>query len=932
MLDRSCRNLIRYYRACYQADNRDLTLFNVHHRHCENTRFIQGREALITGELPRYPLPRSYGESLYQAQTRFKREKTLLYGSFFLLGKLPSSYPGKRSVCAPILYYHAQVNLDNGEYYLTLDKSKPIVNWPLLRWTLAENNKASEPEFIHQDITERDVAKLSHWISSLTTNVDCLELYHYPTLTPPDQVEAKQVQANQFSLISAAAITLVNYSLASKGILHDLQAMAVTSYMPRSVNQFLLGQPASSGNKDLSYPRDKLTSSPDPRSQLLKPAQPDHIPALLSKAQRQALHNATRQTVSKIIGPAGTGKSYTITSLALDRYLQGESVLIVGQNNENVNIVCEQIESMLGQQDVVVRMGHTNHHKKLKRYLKDVLSGALSQPATPKSTQANLLQQKIKIDKLEKRFAKRCKKSIRYGCAMWKAQQYNSPLNRFGAWWAKRATLGQDNLFELFSELTQQQRIRHVALSHYISESRRQRLQQVLTQHRQQLSHFRAAIDTSTTNQQETCFDQVDYSVLLKAMPIWLGTLGDLHRSLPLKAELFDLVIIDEANQCDIASVLPAIYRAKHLVIVGDDKQLRFASYLSKDKQTKLQARYDLVDQGKDFDYRHISALDLAQRHIQSPQASVLLTEHFRAKAALIDFSNRKFYQQQLKIMRQKPGAQGDYPLNVIQSQGVYHHGKNQQEAVALLTFLRNKIYHQTDMGLRSSIGILSPFREQTLLLNKLIGKFISQDEITRHQIKIETPYGFQGDQRDIMLLSLCVDEHCTAQQYHYLNREDVFNLAITRARDEQHLFLSTRAHKLPAGSLLFDYVHNITRSQNYALDDVSHYDSFQAEVSRVLTLNGINTWKNVPIAGVELDLVCQYGEQTIALDLIGYPSEENDPYHFSRYQLLQRAGLTLYPLTYTRWHYKKHAVLKQLIALLGASDVALTSKENHIF
>ncbi|MCE0558246.1 AAA domain-containing protein [Motilimonas sp. E26] len=935
MLDRSCRNLIRYYRACYQADNRDLTLFNVFHRNCESTRFIQGRESLISGELPRYPLPRSYGEGLYQSQTLYKREKTLLYGSFFLLGKLPPSYPGKRTVCAPLLYYQAQVSVENNEYYLTIEKSKPIVNWPLLRWILAESSQSSEPEFINKDITERDVAKLSHWISSLSNNINCLELYHYPKLATAEQIEAKQTQikTDQFSLIAASAVTLINYSVASRGILHDLKAMAVASYMPNSVTQFLLGE--KSNDNEQNRPNDKY--GPQPPDDLrpapqLAPAMPDNIPAVLSKAQRDALYNASRHTVSQIIGPPGTGKSYTIACLALERYLQGESVLVVGQNNESVNIVGDKIESMLGQQDFVVRVGNASYHKKLKRYLKDLLSGYLTQQNETHTPLDSLQKQKLKMEKLERQFAKRCKKAIRYGMSTWKVQQNANFLNRFSAWWAKRATLNQDILFDVFAQITQQQRIRHVALGHYISESRRKRLHKVLTHHRRQLNSFREAINANNSAQQEASFDKIDYSVLLQAMPVWLGTLGDLHRSLPLKAELFDLVIIDEASQCDIASVLPAIYRAKHLVIVGDNKQLRFISFLSSKKQNKLQARYDLASQTDEFNYRNVSALDLANRRIQNQHAIVVLDEHFRSKSALIDFSNRKFYHRQLKIMRHKPGNQGEYPISIIKCQGEYNSGKNQQEAITLLEFLRNKIHNLTEMELTSSIGILSPFREQTILLTKLIGKYLSPDQIERHKIKIETAYGFQGEERDIMLISMCVDESSSGQQYRYMNREDVFNVAITRARDEQYIFLSTRPHKLPSQSLLFEYIHSIERNQSYSLDDVSDFDAFQAEVSRLLTINGINTWKNYPIAGAELDLVCQYGENTVALDLIGYPGESQDYYHLSRYKIFQRAGLILYPLTYTRWVYQKHQVLKQLMSLLGANEDALTSKENTIF
>ena len=48
---------------------------------------------------------------------------------------------------------------------------------------------------------------------------------------------------------------------------------------------------------------------------------------------------------------------------------------------------------------------------------------------------------------------------------------------------------------------------------------------------------------------------------------------------------MFDVAIIDEASQCDIASCFPILFRAKRAVIVGDDKQLPHLSFLGGEKQ-----------------------------------------------------------------------------------------------------------------------------------------------------------------------------------------------------------------------------------------------------------------------------------------------------------------------------------------------------------
>ena len=74
---------------------------------------------------------------------------------------------------------------------------------------------------------------------------------------------------------------------------------------------------------------------------------------------------------------------------------------------------------------------------------------------------------------------------------------------------------------------------------------------------------------------------------LLKFIPVWVVTNLSVKNSIPFENGLFDILIIDEASQCDIASALPLIYRAKQIVIIGDPKQLRHISLLkeSQDKE-----------------------------------------------------------------------------------------------------------------------------------------------------------------------------------------------------------------------------------------------------------------------------------------------------------------------------------------------------------
>ena len=67
---------------------------------------------------------------------------------------------------------------------------------------------------------------------------------------------------------------------------------------------------------------------------------------------------------------------------------------------------------------------------------------------------------------------------------------------------------------------------------------------------------------------------------LLKILPVWILSPDDVARLFPCVSGLFDVVIVDEASQVDLPSLVPMAYRAEKLVVFGDTKQMhsqRFA-------------------------------------------------------------------------------------------------------------------------------------------------------------------------------------------------------------------------------------------------------------------------------------------------------------------------------------------------------------------
>jgi hypothetical protein len=152
-----------------------------------------------------------------------------------------------------------------------------------------------------------------------------------------------------------------------------------------------------------------------------------------------------------------------------------------------------------------------------------------------------------------------------------------------------------------------------------------------------------------------------DIDVLTDVFPCWIMRPEDACRVFPLRPDVFDVLIVDEASQCNPDQALPLFARASSVVIVGDDKQLsnedlRRTLSATANQTLLQQAKLDTRDPAGYFDQTRNSLLELASRR---QQASVLLNEHFRCRPELIAFSNARFYGNNLTVMRDRMDDEG---------------------------------------------------------------------------------------------------------------------------------------------------------------------------------------------------------------------------------------------------------------------------------
>jgi len=892
------KNVLSYYRDCYKEDSTDLNLWNLNKLKKDDCLVLEGQDDLGSGFLPRMPIPTEFAEQMMQRVEIYQRERVLLYVSFILVGKLEINGENKQ-VVSPIIFNEAVIEKDELNYYFSVNDQSPEINEPLTRLLMPE---AGGTPNIENNVNVQSASLWTSWLKDSPLELNCLELLNFPNLVNSDEIQ-KALRRKVPMLLPASMLVFVERSTSSRGVLHELEEIIESNKLSSPLSELLspLEKPtyASNTSKSLKY---------------------DYLPGLLSMPQKKIISIAANVNLGCTSGPPGTGKSYTIAAIAAEHMARGESVLIVANNNAALDVIANKLDENFGLSDVSIRAGQKEFLKKLKGYISDLLAGYFSQEFNkePVTCESELKDINHSLKTLETDFVKFCRKAIVRGQRLKKLEQKDSQwLMRLYLAFARNGIKKLSEQWSSLNEINSKHIEREDLAGSYLNALKNRNLKVLVEQERKSLQAFNKAIRSRTSKRQFELFDDIEYSVLLSAFPVWLVSLNTLYRVLPLKEEMFDLVIIDEATQCNISSCLPALYRAKRAMVVGDTKQLRHYSFLAKSKETQLTIKNDLTPDSEGVvSYRDNSILDLTLNALTTHHQLAFLDEHFRSKPELIHFSNEHFYQSKLKVMQHRPCTSSGH-LHLHRVDGLRDKsGVNHIEVKHVIESIRYQIDEDRQAGINHSIGVISPFRHQAEHIAKEIQASFSEAEIINHKIRAATPYGFQGEERDIILISFSVDNDSKRAAV-YLNKPDVFNVTITRARQKQILFLSIDETQLPEHNLLRRYIGSITEFE-VTHSVTSEVDEFQKDVVSELDKLDIKRWPGYTIAGTEVDILCRYNEKYLALELIGFPGPWEDFFELNTYKLFKRAGVEVLPISYGLWVVDKEACIAKIAKKLG--------------
>ncbi len=277
---------------------------------------------------------------------------------------------------------------------------------------------------------------------------------------------------------------------------------------------------------------------------------------------------------------------------------------------------------------------------------------------------------------------------------------------------------------------------------------------------------------------------------LLRHFPIWAVSNLSVSKALPLVAGSFDLLIVDEASQCDIASVVPLLFRARRAMIVGDPNQLPHVTRLSRDTDMRVRQGLDVADFSLErYTFAANSMFDLAAS--SSDASTITLRNHYRCHPDIANYCNNAFYNKTLNVMtdlealRTRLGRLGkdpscvwhDVPGDAIgASSGCY--SPNQIEAI--VKSLRDLEKDEFS----GSIGVVTPFRAQATRIRDAIHQQLPAEQIRSWRLIVDTADGFQGDERDLVFLSLVgSDDMPRGSAYFLRGTPNRFNVAVSRAR-----------------------------------------------------------------------------------------------------------------------------------------------------
>jgi very-short-patch-repair endonuclease len=427
----------------------------------------------------------------------------------------------------------------------------------------------------------------------------------------------------------------------------------------------------------------------------------------------------------------------------------------------------------------------------------------------------------------------------------------------------------------------------------------------------------------------------------LPTLPAWILPLHRVWDTAPAGSGVFDTIIIDEASQAGTEALL-LFYLGKKIIVVGDDMQNSPEAVGIAEEDIGKLIRQHLADFRFREEFRpDMSLYDHAVRIFGSV---ISLREHFRCVPEIIRFSNDLCYAGRLIPLRQPPPQRLE-PLVDVFVRGGWCTGTqervvNEAEARAVVRCIEEVLGDPRCANKTLGVIVLQG-RRQAERIEELLRERIPPQEIERRRLRCGPPPSFQGDERDIIFLSLVMSPDRDFRALTQTDDRRRFNVAMSRARDQVWLIHSLTAADTggrpddvrwrllkffegpsPDSSVQCEELQRLER----ALAQAGHrrrpgtqpspYESwFEVDVAAELLRRGYRVRSQVPAGQYRIDLVIEGGDRCLAVECDGeaWHGLERFEEDLRRQRQLERAGWRFCRIRESEWYFSREAALTRV-------------------
>lgn len=512
--------------------------------------------------------------------------------------------------------------------------------------------------------------------------------------------------------------------------------------------------------------------------------------ALLNKKvnidQLLAINTAMKYPIAYIQGPPGTGKTNTIINTIVTAFFNERTVLFASYNNHPIDSVFRTFQKIKYREKTVpfpiVRLGNKGKVEECLDFIKDIYERTKNISIYDKTLERNkndkiertrkltallkkhetLLDLKERKEAIEKLLSSNKQLTFQADLQTRQLNEVNEQIRNLGVVTDEEAiSLLSDDEEEFLKYLffTSAKYIKR------IDEPKNRDLLDIINMNDKGLQIERFTKYLS---------DDENLKKFLRIFPMVATTCISAHK-LGEPKQYFDMVIIDEASQCNTAMSLIPIIRGDNLMLVGDPQQLNPVILLNPIDNALLKQKY-CVSNEYDYIANSIYKTFLACDAVSD---EILLRYHYRCHRKIIDFNNKKYYNGKLDV---KSTNVSEQPLTYINIEENKADIKNTSPAEA------EKIIEYVKQNKDKKIGIITPFANQSRHINNLL----KENELT--DVTCGTVHAFQGDEKDVILFSLAVTDQTGSRTYEWLKcNKELINVATSRAKDQLILLSSSK-------------------------------------------------------------------------------------------------------------------------------------------